>query len=517
MKYLLLFSALFPCVPALAQMDVGDKIFTGDEIFDAKISAGYLYLFGMGGIYAADLSADPIVPEKIATFNGNDLRGRLMASRNWIAATYNQDGENILAVYDTSDFDSVQSILGAKRVYSSITSEREFERFEYKNFFLDGPILYYYALGESHRYDLSTDDLCDFPIDGDASWGYLKIGKEKIFAGHAAYRHVKLDCEDQKRQYLEYIVGPMTLTSMEDSNNLMEKYGDKILGGTIGFWDEPGVAHWALGFKLYDTSRVGEGYLLLENNFNYHALFIGRYGWAVDGEKQMYDIQDMLVKNGYVYLSSYFTCSIVSFDASTPWDGSNYAPRTEFSFLEPKEACYCWVPEECYQWNHPFGMAAANNKLYVADKDYLYVLRLKRDDEGYPRGNVTSLPAVWSGKIRIEGWADDGEGIRSVAVRIGRRQYFAEPAGGRHRRPVGNKYYWQADIDLEGWAGGEYDVKVIAEDMDGDFSIILETQVNIQKTTSGDSPLGGLPGDDARTWGRVLRYKVLGRRDNTDN
>jgi hypothetical protein len=464
-----------------SQMEILKKIDFDDEIYDVSISGGYAFIYGIKKIYLLDLIKEDSNPEEIISFKTNDLGGRILLSKNYFALNYRYYGFDFVSVYDITDAKKPKEIFKSMLPYSNFRKEREFEWFKNKSFFLDGYFLHYRGLDSCQIYDLQKKDICI--EDCCAASGYIEIKENKLMIRRISDIFKISYCKNCDYEVLYYLVDGFILDIIDNLNGLMAKYKDKAIGGMVGFWaDPPGVASQQIGFRMFDTSRVSEGYLISDNYFDYNWAFLGKYGWCVDGEKQLYDLQDLLVKNGYIYISSYSLCSVVSADISKPWDIPGYIPGTEFTILENEENCYCFKPEECYIFNHPFGMDASNNKLYVANKRNLYILKLKRDDEEYPIGGIYYIKKKQNGKLIINGWAQDSEGIRNILARIGNYQFFHTPQEKVHKRPFYPKeYVWNIEIDLTTIENGEYDFIVLVEDMDGDFSILLNDKLKIEE------------------------------------
>ncbi len=453
-----------------AQMEIINKIDFDDEVYDVKINGGYGYIYGKNWIYILDLTKDNAMPKKIICLESNEIGGKILLQKNYLALNYTNNEIHYISLYDMTNMVNPQQIFIDELAPSNFSKEREFERFQENNFFLDEYILHYYSSSGLKAYNIVSKQFC--PSECSKPWGYLRFGQDKIRISRISVLYKILNCQNCEYEVLYFIVGPMVLDIMPDLNGLMVKYKDKAIGGKIGLWeDPPGVATQNIGFKVFDTSRVSEGYLVLENYFDYQWMFLAQYGWAVDGEKQIYDIQDMVLKNDYIYISSYSTCSVVSCNVSQPWEIPGYIPGTEFTIFENEENCYCFNSEECYHFNHPFGIAGANNKLYVANKRNLYILKLKKDDEEYPSGQVTYFEKR-KNNLRISGWAEDKEGIKSIIARIGNWQFFSNEGKGRHKRPFETKYTWSIEIDLNLIEKGHHTLIVLVEDEDGDFSII---------------------------------------------
>lgn len=464
-----------------AEMEIIRKIDFENDIYDVKINGGYAYIYGIDGIYLLDILNEENSIKKIISFENNDIPGKILSFSNYIALNYKENGSEFLSVFDVKNLKNLEKIFKAEIYPKSFKREREIEWFDFVNkFFLDENLLNYIDKnGVFQIYDIEKNFIC--PTNYAAINGYVKIKENKIKISKISLLLKVINCYESVFDDLKYKTGKMILDIMDNLNGLMEKYKEKAIAGRVGLWsDPPGVATQQLGFVMFDTSEVPDGYLILDNYFDYNWVFLGKYGWLADGEKQLYDPQDILVKNGYIYISSYSTCSIASADISIPWEPPGYIPGTDFAILENEENCYCFNLEECYIFNHPFGIDAANNKLYVANKKNLYIVKLRRDDEEYPRGGILFIPQKLKGTTKIIGWAEDSEGIKNVVARIGDFQFFNIKKDKGHKRPFNPNYLWKIEINTENIENGEYDLIILVEDGDGDFSIIHNDKIEIK-------------------------------------
>jgi hypothetical protein len=192
-------------------------------------------------------------------------------------------------------------------------------------------------------------------------------------------------------------------------------------------------------------------------------------------DNSLFDVQDLIVKNGDIYLTSYFTKSVPYTYFYQNWDGYMACQPEKWDFYDLAA--------------HPYGVAAANGVLYVAAEDGLHEFPLIHPDEKLPEGQISEIKQD-GGLLTVRGKARDSEGIRAVWVRLGHArvsQAGPSTAECRHCPPVSLWDEWEGCIDTTGVAPGEYEIKVVIEDQDGDFTALSGGTVLIGNTADTTS------------------------------
>ncbi|HPR64236.1 MAG TPA: hypothetical protein PK014_08435 [Thermoanaerobaculia bacterium] len=339
-----------------------------------------------------------------------------------------------------------------------------------------------------YRYNISTDELyqytfnhtlsvttdCDpmaeddilyydtfFVTDGD----YFTISRESsIFTTnrtemlynnpcfmYQGYSHVKYGFATGPYATIEHKI-LAHWTGIEEPGNFL---GSGVV--IVDTWHYPGL--WSFFFSDFLCTYADK-----------HSGNIGE----INNSNSQYDVQGIIVHNGEIYLSSYYTRSIAHTYYYQDW-GTSMSCQDYWNFYD--------LPET----GRPYGIAAANATLYVAGKDKLYEFPLAKPDEELPVGDVYSANKDDT-TFTVSGWAGDSEGIKQITVRLDNVYQFVvdrisncrfEPPCQGHCLPIDRCTDWILQIPLQNILPGSYTMKVIAEDMDGDFSVIHEQVIDI--------------------------------------
>jgi hypothetical protein len=457
---------------------------------DVRLFAGYLIMAGSDRTEIFDLTVSPMrkVSEIAYPRNRVPINMELEKNRLFIYH-YLSDSDNGIYIYDITAPENpvflndireegylIQGGFVAHGQWHLAQGGRFFVRDDYVYFFrsnLDAQYHQYYNYiyrfginsGETASY---TDDWRDF--DSDECWpGPHSYGLDMFMAENGENIWIKSSWE-----------GCQLFAELEDFlDNGSACFADVAWtpapaggsGGPIRFIDHFAVLR---GFGAY-TGWVANysGFQVIEP-YQYRGglYFLSDFAcpWSVkhDGkdsgityENAIYDVQDILVKNGDIFLTSYFTKSVPYTYFYQDWNGYMTCQPEKWEFYDLE--------------SHPYGMAAANGVLYVAAEDGLHQFPLIHPDESLPVGYVNEV-ILEGNHLEIKGTAKDSEGIRAVYVRLGNAYLFKareRQDTSNHRRPVaGFTYRWELSLTTEAIAPGEYDIKAIAEDADGDFTAI---------------------------------------------
>ena len=243
------------------------------------------------------------------------------------------------------------------------------------------------------------------------------------------------------------------------------------------------------GLAIMDFSEIDHFEVKVVSDF--YCTYLATHGTDSDdmGEdfwNSLTDVQDILVHNDEIYLSSFHTRSIAHTYQNKDW-GTDLACADYWGFYD--------IPET----GRPYGIAAANGTLYVAGKDKRYNFPLAKPDAELPVGGITSMEFS-ENEISISGSAYDPEGVRDVFLRLDNQYSFLAKNSSyydrSHSRPMELTEEerltceWTVKIDTNKVNAGNYTMKVIAEDMDGDFSVIHEEVVEIPSIIKKRADMG---------------------------
>jgi len=282
--------------------------------------------------------------------------------------------------------------------------------------------------------------------------------------------------------YTSYKEAITTDPCFQLQNYWLTWYGDT--SGPYTPKDEMILSHWT-GPSGESSNIRGSGIAFLDlwlhpYNFYFYSEFLCTYAATHDGsigelsdENSTYDVQQIVVHNGEIYLSSYYTHSIPHSYLYKDW-GQYWSCADYWEFYDLD--------------SHPYGMAAANGILYVAGEDHYYEFPLAKPDDELPVGGVYTS-GIFGATFSVNGWAEDPEGIAQVTIRLDYAYQFLahrieschheEPCEGHCRPMIDPCSHWSIHVPLADLQPGIYTMKVIAEDMDGDFSMIYEEEIEI--------------------------------------
>ncbi|HPR64521.1 MAG TPA: hypothetical protein PK014_09895 [Thermoanaerobaculia bacterium] len=471
-------------------------------VSDVRASGGYLYVVSSSKTEIYDLLETP--PERVGIIFYSESSipiNSVIANNHIFIYYYHADDQNGIRIYDLKtpespqlqkDISFVDNLIqgGFSANSNTVFSPRgQFNAYGDYLFFSGTVSLitpnYTYDY-KAYRYHVPSDDLFQYSffvsgyLEEECSSGSSQpLAFQNDFVTDGKFFTIFQDLIAHTTTYLDAVTS--------DPCFMNEGLWLTFYGGHSGPYtpiDEMILSHWT-GPSGEPSNIAGSGIAMLElwhyPGYQYFfSDFLCTYAATHDSsigeltpENTVDDVQQIVVHNGEIYMSSYYTHSIAHTYLYKDW-GIYWSCADYWEFYDMD--------------THPFGMAAANGTLYVAGEDHYYEFPLVKPDTELPEGEIYSVK-MDGGIFNVSGKAWDSEGIKQVTVRLDHAYQFladrvqedCEPATstGGHDRPFDPCTTWSVRVPLRDIQPGTYTMKVIVEDMDGDFSVIYEENIQV--------------------------------------
>jgi|GEM_PF-4351855 len=442
-----------------------------EHVYDVQIMAGKLFSVGETAISVYDLSAGGDLPRLISSFkyDENDIPVRIRTDGDLLAAYYHRStSKNGLKVYSLRDFNSMvleETIYGECPIPGGFQYPYRMHGFE----FLDGWILYIQGNNVNAKYLRSNQDcsfvnpyvieslFCD---NANPIYSYSVNLYDRYLQASDWLKQLEPKCEDN----------PSLIHGWEFAyGGLVAEYKSYFIQEEVYPYDEGADTILPFyGIFALDASDLPN--LTQLGAVDYSEFLLWDYGIQLHNRgDRLNDMQDIYIKYGHVYLSSYYTRSIIDFSLSD-------ALRPNVIDFHPPDIQATFLPTA------PFGLKAANGKLYAASGKSIFIFQEMSPEPTLPRGEVHGVPQTWDQPFSANCTASDAGGIRNVYMVLG-NQYLI--LGKKcvededHSRPVGLGQQFIFDMDPADYPKGTYEAKVIADNNEGDFSVLLDQQIII--------------------------------------
>ncbi|HPR65100.1 MAG TPA: hypothetical protein PK014_12870 [Thermoanaerobaculia bacterium] len=186
------------------------------------------------------------------------------------------------------------------------------------------------------------------------------------------------------------------------------------------------------------------------------------------GMCQRIDIQELYGHENWIYGTEYGCGNhLLNFDPTIPWD---VVPIVGLNDLATT----------------PYALKVINNILYVAGETSIYRFEPVGKDISKPKSTIHV--SYENDIVHFWGSASDDDGVKGVYIRIGDTMMIAEEfaeddnvfdSSRHHTRPFEGPSSWKIDLDTSTLEPGVYNVKTIAVDWEGSFSVIDEREIEI--------------------------------------